>query len=85
MMMSSMAQFDRRLQTLESSIVNQHQGWFYAVYQDGTRKLMRPLDAIQLCSTDDPELVCFEGECDKENGILVEVVNYIRLSQREMK
>lgn len=73
--MSSMAQFDRRLQTLESSIVNQHQGWFYAVYQDGTRKLMRPLDAIQLCSTDDPELISFEGECGAGNCLLVEIVN----------
>lgn len=79
------AALERRLQTLKSNIGNRYQGWFYAVYQDGTRKLMKPLDALQLCSTDDPELVCFESERGKESGIMIEIVNCILHDQKEMR
>lgn len=69
---------EKRLHALEALAKESNNGLFTAVYKDGRRRIVTPLEALAICNTSEAwEISSFEGATGSGNGILVEVVNYI--------
>lgn len=69
---------EKRLQALEEIARNENCGLFTVVYKDGSRRIITPLEALEMCNSyEAAEISRFTGATDEHNGILVEIVNYI--------